>query len=61
MANLEVQKKGAESLVYNIMLGDKKLGPLPSSPEETMLFLGQWTYAETLHDLFHIIMRISKN
>ena len=61
MANLEAQKEEAELMVYNILLGDMRVGPAPTVSEESFIFLQAFTHVENLHDLFHVIMRITEN
>ena len=64
MSNLESRKKNAEQTVHNIMLGDMKLGItglVKLTSKDTVLFLDKWTRVENLHDLFHVILRITKN
>ena len=56
---LEQQKKDAEAIVHNVMLGDTRLGPEPTRNEDTCMFLDVWTREANLNDLYETILRIT--
>ncbi len=61
MSNLEHQKKGAELMVQNILLGDMKLGDKSATLKETKLYLEHMTRKQGMGDLFVAVMGITKN
>ena len=61
LSNLESQKKNAEALARSVMLGDQRLGNDLATSEDKRFYVLNFTRLENLHDLFHVILRITKN
>ena len=61
MANLEHQKRDAETTVHNILLFDMKLGDKSATLKETKLYLEHMTRKQGAGDLLVAIMEITVN